>query len=242
LIENGYYLKARIIKKSAIAHAPPHVREIWDYFLMEANHHDIKYNGTDIKRGQCIRTYEDIREALHWTVGWRKMRYSKANCETAMKWLKKHTMITTRKTTRGMFVTVCNYETYQEPKNYENHRRTTRKPTGEPQTDDTINKKGKKEKNENNIPYLQIVSFLNETLNASYKVTTPKTRELIKKLFKQGFTFDDFKIVIEKKHCAWKGTEWERYLRPDTLFGTKFESYLNETGTFNKDKKIGDYQ
>jgi hypothetical protein len=40
--------------------------------------------------------------------------------------------------------------------------------------------------------------------------------------------FDDFKSVIDKKSKEWLGTNMERYLRPDTLFGTKFESYLNQ--------------
>ena len=39
---------------------------------------------------------------------------------------------------------------------------------------------------------------------------------------------EDFENVIEKKCAAWKGTEMEQYLRPETLFGTKFESYLNQ--------------
>jgi len=142
-IPGGYYIKARKIQESEIATAPPHVREIWDWFLKEANHKDSKSSSKIIKRGQCVRTYKDIQEGLSWMVGWRKCKYSKAQCETAMKYLKKHGMITTTKTTRGMIVTVVNYDTYQNPENYENHKRTTMKPTGEPQTHDTINKNEK---------------------------------------------------------------------------------------------------
>lgn len=50
----------------------------------------------------------------------------------------------------------------------------------------------------------------------------------------EGFTLDDFKTVIAKKAAEW-GKEPEKgqkdmrpYLRPETLFGTKFESYLNQ--------------
>jgi len=42
-IEGGYYIKARVIKHKKIAHAAPHVREIWDYCLREANHKTRKY-------------------------------------------------------------------------------------------------------------------------------------------------------------------------------------------------------
>jgi len=151
MIEKGYYIKARKIQDSEIAHAPPHVREIWDYFLREANHQEVKKYGKTIQRGQLIRTYGDIIEALHWMVGWRKMSYSKSDCETAMKWLKKRAMVLTEKTTRGMVVTVCNYDTYQDPKHYENHKEGYSKPTGEPQTDDTINKNGRKKEKKVNI-------------------------------------------------------------------------------------------
>ena len=34
-------------------------------------------------------------------------------------------------------------------------------------------------------------------------------------------------MVIDKQCEKWKGTEWEQYLRPATLFGAKFENYLN---------------
>jgi hypothetical protein len=76
-IKGGYYLKARCIEDSDIAHAPPHVREIWDYLLRTVNYKDKKTNGIIIKRGQTMRSYSDIQEALSWKVGWRKMTYSK---------------------------------------------------------------------------------------------------------------------------------------------------------------------
>ncbi|MFR6258931.1 MAG: conserved phage C-terminal domain-containing protein, partial [Anaerovoracaceae bacterium] len=53
-------------------------------------------------------------------------------------------------------------------------------------------------------------------------------RELIKARLSDGFSVEDFKLVIEKKYKEWQGTEFEKFLRPETLFGTKFESYLNQ--------------
>ena len=44
---------------------------------------------------------------------------------------------------------------------------------------------------------------------------------------KEGFTIEDFKTVIDKKAAEWQGTDFEQYLWPTTLFGTKFEGYLN---------------
>jgi hypothetical protein len=41
-------------------------------------------------------------------------------------------------------------------------------------------------------------------------------------------TVEDFKRVIDIKAAEWLGTENDQYLRPQTLFGTKFEGYLNQ--------------
>ena len=73
-----------------------------------------------------------------------------------------------------------------------------------------------------------IIAYLNEKANTNYKPTTKKTQNLIKARFNEGFTLNDFKTVIDKKIKSWADTEWEKYIRPETLFGTKFESYLNE--------------
>lgn len=144
-IPGGYYMKARCIRESKISLAPPHVREIWDYLLREANHANTKV----CERGQLVRSYKNIQEALKWYVGWRCHRYTKDQCETAMKWLKKATMITTRKTTRGMVITICNYDKYQNPENYDSHTENETRTTRKPQTRHTINKNDKNEKNKN---------------------------------------------------------------------------------------------
>lgn len=78
------------------------------------------------------------------------------------------------------------------------------------------------------IPYQEIIEYLNEKTGKQYRYTTPKTRELIKARWNEGFTLDDFKKVIDNKTLEWKNTKWENYLRPVTLFSTKFESYLND--------------
>ncbi|MDA1657902.1 conserved phage C-terminal domain-containing protein [Bacillus cereus group sp. TH150LC] len=86
-----------------------------------------------------------------------------------------------------------------------------------------------KERSKDCIPYEDIVSYLNEQAGKSFKHKTAKTRSLIKARFKDGFTIDDFKRVIDIKTAQWlKDSHMNQYLRPETLFGTKFEGYLNE--------------
>jgi len=134
-IPGGYYIKARAIQKSNIMRQPPHVREIWDYLLMNANHSDRKYGGYSIKRGQLFRTYKQIREDLSWNVGWRKETYNENQTKKAMKFLREALMIDTTKEPGGVLITICNYEFYQDPRNYERtSERTSERTIDEPST------------------------------------------------------------------------------------------------------------
>lgn len=82
---------------------------------------------------------------------------------------------------------------------------------------------------ENEIPYRKIIEYLNEKTNQSYRSTTPKTRELIKSRWNEGFNEKDFYHVIDNMAVRWRNNEKMKvYLRPHTLFSTKFESYLNQ--------------
>lgn len=81
---------------------------------------------------------------------------------------------------------------------------------------------------ENKYNVEDIIDYLNKKLNTNYKKNTKSTVSKIRARINEGFSFDDFKLVIDKKYDEWHGTEMEKYLRPDTLFGTKFESYLNQ--------------
>lgn len=89
---------------------------------------------------------------------------------------------------------------------------------------------------------IEIINYLNSKTHKQYRHTTSKTQTLIKARFKEGFNIDDFKKVIDIKTNQWMGTEWEQYLRPETLFGTKFENYLNQNGTIkNRPDWYSDY-
>lgn len=83
----------------------------------------------------------------------------------------------------------------------------------------------------------EIIQHLNMRTGAKYKSNTAKTKQLINARLNEGFTLDDFKTVIDKKCVEWCGTEFEKFLRPNTLFGTKFESYLNQNIVKHKTKK-----
>ncbi|MED1659571.1 conserved phage C-terminal domain-containing protein [Bacillus licheniformis] len=78
------------------------------------------------------------------------------------------------------------------------------------------------------IPYKLIIDLLNKVAGTKYRHTTAKTRSLIKARWNEGNRFEDFKHVILVKWEEWRGTDMDKYLRPETLFGTKFENYRNQ--------------
>lgn len=83
-------------------------------------------------------------------------------------------------------------------------------------------------------PYQEIISYLNEKAGTNFRSASKATQKRIRARFKEGFTLEDFKTVINVKVAEWKGGELEKYLRPETLFGTKFESYLNQKRGSNR--------
>lgn len=74
----------------------------------------------------------------------------------------------------------------------------------------------------------EIIQYLNDRCGTRYRYQTKGTQEHINARLKEGYTVDDFKMVIDKKFEEWHGTDMEKFLRPETLFAGKFESYLNQ--------------
>lgn len=74
-----------------------------------------------------------------------------------------------------------------------------------------------------------IVEYLNDKIGAHYKSNGKKMKELIRARMNEGYTVEDFKTVIDKKFKSWgNDPKMSLYLRPSTLFGTRFGEYLNE--------------
>ncbi len=116
----------------------------------------------------------------------------------------------------------------ENPKDGKPDRRENRPSENPPLLSTNINEVLKEQSTKGNIPFQEIVEYLNERAEKKYKHTSKKTQSLIKARFGEGFTVDDFKEVIDKKTDEWlNDNKMNQYLRPETLFGTKFESYLN---------------
>ncbi|MEM5768091.1 MAG: conserved phage C-terminal domain-containing protein, partial [Bacillota bacterium] len=85
------------------------------------------------------------------------------------------------------------------------------------------------------IPYAEILGYLNEVCGTKYKSVESNNKH-IRARWNDGYRLDDFKTVIDKKAAEWLGTEQAKYLRPETLFGNKFDGYLNQLDAKGKEE------
>jgi len=115
-IPGGYILQPRCIDDSDIMNEPPVVRELWIYLLRRVNYKDGKF-----PRGTNFFQLATIQDALCWYQGFRKRYYSKPQLSKSLWRLYERNMIATQKATRGVIVTILNYDYYQDPNNYESN-------------------------------------------------------------------------------------------------------------------------
>ncbi len=248
-INGGATLWARQTTDSDIFYKKPHVWfKIWFYLINQAKHKDNK----QFRRGSCFMKYEWIME---------KTKAKKSEVDHCIRWLKSATMITTAKATRGFIVKVNKYDPFQSLENYKSDTKSDSKSDlkakqkrNKSETKATLLYKndnnginGKNDKNgerrdsvkHHTILREQIINYLNTETGKHYLLTTSLTIKLIKARLKEGYSLDDFKKVIDVKIEEWKGRftkdgkNMEDWLRPQTLFGNKFESYLNQNNRIN---------
>ena len=74
----------------------------------------------------------------------------------------------------------------------------------------------------------EIISYLNLKAKKNFKVNTASHQKFIKARLKEGYVLEDFKKVVDIMVAKWKGTDYEQYLQPQTLFGNKMDNYLNQ--------------
>lgn len=188
----------------------------------------------DVCRGQCAWSEEQL--ALRW-------KWSRGKVRRFLKELTICGKIEHKKSAVSSLICIINYNMYQGDDTTNDTTNGTENGTtnGHQTVQQTVPEQSmkKNEKNEKNtpkppgvdsvddkIPYAEILDYLNQKVGARFK-NIETNKKLIRSRFKDGFTLDDFKSVIDHKTSVWLNDEkWGQYLRPATLFGTKFESYL----------------
>ena len=174
----------------------------------------------DVERGQKITS--ELKLAERW--GW-----SRTKVRRFLNDLEMEQMLSVKRDNRKTIIEVANYNKYQDNITTENTSDDTTDDTTDVQQKNINNNINKSNKvNKENI-YSSVVDYLNLKCNTKYKSSSAKTKSLIDARVNEKFTLDDFKKVIDIKSAEWLNNEnMAKYLRPETLFGNKFESYLNQ--------------
>ena len=109
-----------------------------------------------------------------------------------------------------------------------NHNQSITKAKPNDNDNDNVNVNGNDNGNASGSDEISsLLSFFNSETGSSYK-ETEQFDELINERLSEGYTFEDLRNVIRKKSAEWScDGKMRSYLRPSTLFGDKFEEYLN---------------
>lgn len=133
-----------------------------------------------------------------------------------------------------------NLETRSSPEGTTNTEITTEITYTEITTDITSKPSSLKKGKDEHIPYGLIIGHLNKLTGMKFNPNANKNRDLIHARWGEGNRLEDFIDVIDKKVEDWKGTRFEQYLRPVTLFGNKFDGYKNERVTKSETNRGSD--
>jgi hypothetical protein len=117
-IPGGYILLARKLLESELMNKPPHYLKLWVWMLLKAFWRD----GDKFKRGQFLTTISEMQDVgIHRVGNMTRGRFTEDEVRSAYGYLANTGAIATAKATRGIIITICNYELYQNPKSYEPH-------------------------------------------------------------------------------------------------------------------------
>lgn len=202
---------------------------VWGYLLLKATHQEYTtlFGGKPIilKSGQLVTGRKKIA---------RETGVEEHKVDRILKLFKSAHQIEQQAERYGSIITILNWDTYQNSEQQNEQRVSNERATSEQPVSTIQEQKNSNTKEQKEDIYCQerkeIIAYMNEMYGTSYRQDAKNTRKLIQARLNEGFTVDDFKTVIYKKGSQWKNDpQMCRFLRPQTLFGDKFEGYLNET-------------
>ena len=197
--------------------------------LLKAQHKSSRApDGTLITEGQLLTSQQAL--AREFNVDRLAMRRKLKKLENAHQ-------IEQQPSNKNSIITIVNWHKFQSNEHHNEHQVNTKRTSSEHQVNTYKNEKNEKNEKNNTVEATdknsesikKIVNYLNQVCGKNFKPGTKTTRSSIQARLREGFTVEDFKKVIDVKFEEWgHDPNWDYCLRPITLFGTKFESYLNQ--------------
>lgn len=213
----------------------------------------IKKGSVHIKRGQYLRSYRNLQRDLEYVENRSEKIYALSSIRRKVNELVDEGYLQTEDTELGTLFTVLEYDRYQDFNSYKKEHGTAREQpeyglrTAREQPENNNNQenqanqgnqddlKDNVEQKPDPIPYREIIDYLNQKAGKSFKYTAAGNKKVIKARWNEGYTLGQFKQVIDNKSQDWMhDVKMNQYLQPSTLFGQKFDQYLNQ---ISKQKK-----
>jgi uncharacterized phage protein (TIGR02220 family) len=224
-MNNGFIKLYRCLLDNPVVCKDADHLAVWIYLLLHATHKeiDIMYSGKrrKLNPGQLRISRSTIAS---------KLSISGSKVQRILKTFEIEQQIEQQTNFHDRVITILNWNEYQQSEQQNKQQVNSNRTASEQQVN--ANKNDKNDKNDKKDIYSaeaqQIIDYLNQKAGTTYRYTSEKNKTLIKARMDEHFTVEDFKKVIDIKVAEWKETDMAQYLRPITLFGTKFESYLNQ--------------
>lgn len=229
LMSGWIKLHRELIDKAMWKCSTPEQKVILITLLTMASHKENEWEWNNekytIQPGQFITSLKSIVEKSGLGI-------SIQNVRTALVKFEKYEFLTSKSTNKNRLITITNWGLYQS----QNDELTSNSTSNQQATNKQLTtiKNVDNVKNDKEDICTPIIEYLNSKTGKDFKSKTKQTQSLINARSKEGFTVDDFKKVIDIKTEQWlnkldrEGKPLGTYLRPATLFGTKFEGYFNE--------------
>lgn len=203
--------------------------EAWIDILWEAQHEKEPQKVMFGMQVLICNYGESLKSVRTWAKRW---WWGETKVHRFLKLLKNMDQIETVNETVTTRLIVLNYSQY-DPKNKKNETQPTDEIKHIENTSKTQAVTDKNDKNVMNVNNKEVIKnivvYLNQKTGKSFKYTSKETQRLIQARLNSGFTENDFFTVIDNKVAKWFcDPKMVEYLRPQTLFGTKFESYLQD--------------
>lgn len=223
---NGFIVIDRKMLEWKFAQHPSAVT-LWIHILLKANWRDMHFLGELIPRGSLATSLPNL--ALETGL----------SESTVRRWLKRfeeNSQIEQKVTNRYRVIKVLNYSAYQdipeEGVNSQVNSQMTGQMNSQVNSQVTPNLTNKQINKETNNTYTAeaklVIDYFNRKTGKALKYTEGNMKH-IRQRMREGFKLSDFEKVIDRKYREWHGSpKMQKFLRPETLFGSKFDSYLNE--------------
>ena len=202
----------------------PITMHLYRHCRLRANYTDTEWHGIKLKCGQFVTSLSTLSNETGLSI---------QQVRTALNKLELTGYITNYSTNKNRIITVLDYYGEQFGNKQLNKQITSYQQATNKQltTDNNINNKTsnivEQSPTAHSSEIKTVVEYLNKKAGTNYKPSTKDTRRHINARLTEGYSVDNFKTVIDSKCAEWLGTDNQKYLRPQTLFGSKFESYLN---------------